>query len=358
MPFYVDNYMYYDKGGLGSILSRNGCANRCSFCAEPDAKNSHYSFREVPIIVDEMESLLKQGIFDIHSADSEFNIPIEHSKQVLREIIARKSNSASHLWNLRFWVYLQPTHETASEEYVQLLKDAGVTGANVSLDHTDRCMLKSWKLDNHSHPLTNFEDAKLLVLRLRAAGIMCMTEVLFCMPGETVETMRKVVNDVLQLECDVYGFACGIRLFPNSPFGIQMAEKSAGVTVVPGIQSDKAKGPIVLKPKAQCSSQVEYERQFVWDEAGNERPLFYFADTLPEEPEVFSSANGKYLQTVRLLHDMVPLDKQNKCMLPTVEGQDNNYVEMELLENCVKLGYRGAFWSLWAKRFEIVAQAH
>lgn len=37
-PLKVDNLLYYQRGGLAGILTKNGCTYRCSHCVEPDAK--------------------------------------------------------------------------------------------------------------------------------------------------------------------------------------------------------------------------------------------------------------------------------------------------------------------------------
>ena len=57
------------------------------------------------------------GINDIHTADSEFNMPIIHSKEVLRAIIARGYPN-----KVRFWTYCQPS--PFDEEYASLLAKA------------------------------------------------------------------------------------------------------------------------------------------------------------------------------------------------------------------------------------------
>ncbi len=78
IPYKVDNREYYDKGGLGNLLTKNGCPFACNHCVEPDAKGPSVSLRTVDSIVDELEALVSQGILDIHTTDSEFNIKPAH----------------------------------------------------------------------------------------------------------------------------------------------------------------------------------------------------------------------------------------------------------------------------------------
>src|SRR4029450_4527262 len=100
------------------------------------------------------------------------------------------------------------------------------------------------------------------------------------------------------LDGAVVGFTLGLRAFPYSPLGMWMAEQCAGVRTMPGIQSNTATEPIVLKTAAQCPSVVEYERQFMFEPSGAFRPVYYFSPDLPESPETIARPDGRWLQTL------------------------------------------------------------
>ncbi|KAA9164924.1 tryptophan 2-C-methyltransferase [Amycolatopsis acidicola] len=355
----VDNLRYYRGGGLGNILTKNGCAYSCAHCVEPDAKGGHFTRRAVAAVVDEMETLCAQGVYDLHTTDSEFNLAVAHSKNVLREVIRRReSDPDTPLRQLRLWIYAQPT--PFDDELLELLVQAGCAGINLAPDHVREEMLDDWKVTGRGRRYYDFSDVRRLVSRTKDYGLPVMVEVLLGMPGETLETMRDAVEQTLALDVTVAGYSLGIRAFPYSPLGIQLAEQCAGVRTLPGLQSDSAKEPIVLKPRAQCASVIEYERQFVFDDAGEFRPVYFLSPELPEDPSTFARPNGRWERSVELLWEMVPDSELHRVMLPTLPGiteDDNNYADNPFLLRLIQLGYTGAFWSHWPRRREIMRGA-
>jgi len=358
-PYKVDNLRYYRHGGLGSILTKNGCAYRCSHCVEPDAKGTAFAQRSVAAVVDEMESLAAQGVLDQHTTDSEFNLSIAHAKSVLREVVRRRhADPAGPLAALRLWVYCQPS--PFDEEFAELLAEAGCRGVNVGSDHVRPDLLAGWKVTGKGTAYYDFADTERLVRLCRQHGILTMVEALFGMPGETPRTMRACVEAFMALDATVTGFSLGLRLFPYTPMGMAMAERSGGVRQVPGVQSDTATGPILLKPLAACSGPAEYERQFMFDEHGDFRLVCYFSpDLLPAGADA-NGPSALWGDAVRQLWDLVPEAERHRVMLPTLAGMsehDNNYADNPFLTGLAGLGYTGAFWSHWREREEIMRQA-
>ncbi|MEU7551358.1 tryptophan 2-C-methyltransferase [Streptomyces sp. NPDC044571] len=358
-PHKVDNLLYYQRGGLAGILTKNGCAYRCSHCVEPDAKGTRFGRRDVRAVVDEMQSLAAQGILDQHTTDSEFNLSISHAKQLLREIVRRRHADPGNPLNaLRLWVYCQPS--PFDEEFAELLAAAGCRGVNVGSDHLRADMLRDWKVTGKGTPYYTFADTEKLVRLCHAHGMLTMVEALFGMPGETPQTMRECVEAFMALDATVTGFSLGLRLFPHTPLGMSLARQCDGVRTVPGLQSNTATEPIVLKPPAKCSGPVEYERQFMFDESGNFRLVCYFSPDLLEDAGTLADPSGRWSRSVELLWDLVDPADHHRVMLPTLAGSsehDNNYADNPFLTSLSGLGYTGAFWAHWREREAILRQA-
>ncbi len=358
-PYRINNLEYYQKGGLGNILTKNGCAFTCTHCVEPDAKGHSFSKRNPSSVVDELQMLAANGVHDVHSTDSEFNLSIAHPKEILREIIARKRNdSVSPLHQLRLWLYCQPM--PFDEEFASLLAEAGCKGINFGTDHTVQSLLESWKMNTGHHSFYTYEDIKRSHNLAKQYGMLTMHDILFGMPGETIDTIYQCLDETLALEATTIGYTLGIRIFPYSPLGLQYAEESDGVRTIKGLQSNTAISPIILKPMNKCKSYVEYERQFMFDEFNRLRPVYYFSPELPELPETLESPNGRWIETVRLMREYVALEDHPRVMLPSVPGltkDDNNYADNPFLMCLVKLGYKGAFWSRWSQRDDIMQEA-
>lgn len=358
-PHKVDNLLYYQRGGLAGILTKNGCAYRCAHCVEPDAKGTRFGRRDVGAVVDEMQSLAAQGILDQHTTDSEFNLSVSHAKRLLREIVRRKhADPGNPLNDLRLWVYCQPS--PFDEEFAGLLAAAGCRGVNVGSDHVRADMLRDWKVTEKGTPYYSFADTEKLVRLCRANGMLTMVEALFGMPGETPQTMRECVEAFMALDATVTGFSLGLRLFPHTPLGMAVAAQCDGVRTVPGLQSNTATEPIVLKPLAKCSGPVEYERQFMFDASGDFRLVCYFSPDLLEDAGTLTDPSARWSRSVELLWELVDPADHHRVMLPTLAGSsehDNNYADNPFLTSLSGLGYTGAFWAHWREREAILGRA-
>ncbi|MBL9006130.1 MAG: tryptophan 2-C-methyltransferase [Myxococcales bacterium] len=357
VPFRIDNRTYYDRGGLGNLLTKNGCPFACNHCIEPDAKGTVIARRSVDAVVDELESLLGQGIYDIHTTDSEFNLAIGHSKAILREIIARKQSALSPLRDLRLWIYAHPL--PFDEELADLLAHAGCRGVCISAEHVCREHLAVWAAPRGRVGLVyTLADVQRVTRLLADRHIMVTTELLLGLPGETIDTVKAAMDATLALPTTVVGYTLGLQVFPHAPLGVRMAAESSGRKVIRGLQSNTAQGPIFLEPLERCASLSEYERQFWFDEQGRVRPVFYFSPDLPEAPETLSRPNGRWTNTIRWIQEYVPASEHYRVALPTVAGDgqdDNNYADNPFLQRAVSLGYKGAYYSWWRQRQQIMS---
>ena len=358
-PYKIDNFQYYNNGGLGNFITKNGCTFGCTHCVEPDAKGVIFFKRAANAVVDELEMLASQGVHDVHSTDSEFNLAFNNAKLVLRTIIERKkANPQSPLHQQRLWLYCQPN--PFDEEFAELLAAAGCRGINFGTDHTVQEMLNSWKMSRGSDHFYTLDDIKRSHYLAQEHGLLTMHDILFGMPGETIDTIYQCLDDTLGLNATTIGYTLGIRIFPYSPLGIQYAAESDGKNEIPGLQSNTAVSPILLKPLEKCANVIEYERQFMFDEFGRLRPVYYFSPELPEPPDVLTQPNGRWLNTLRLMREYVDLEDHARVMLPSAPGlteDDNNYADNPFLMCLVRLGYKGAFWARWRDRHEIMAEA-
>ncbi len=357
-PFRVDNQKYYERGGLGNILTKNGCPLDCVHCSEPFAKGQTLARRTVTAVVDEMEQLTDQGVLDLHTTDSEFNVGIGHAKQILKEIIARRRRDSSNSLNkLKLWTYLQP--RPFDEELAVLMREAGCQGASVGSDHTNPAILAGFKLTQSGKMFYNVDDIRETNRLLMENGMLVTQELILGMPGETLATMRGCLDDMLSLNSTVLGITFGVKVFPHTPFGRRLARESDG-RPLPGLQSNTAISPITLLPIEKCRDVEHYERQFMFDEHGRIRPVFYFSPELPEDPETIASPSGRWRKSIEFISGHIPKREHYRVSLPTLPGDskdDNNYADNPFLRCWVSLGYRGAFYSKWRERDQIIQDA-
>lgn len=211
---FINNEWYYEYGGQGAIRNTSGCSMHCSYCAEPVAIGNRYSRTALENVIGEIDQLVARGIKDIHSADSEFNMPLAHVKALLRAIIARRYGK-----DVRFWTYCQP--RPFDEEFAKLLAAAGVAGVNFGTDHTDPNVLVrlgKWY---------TLSDAALATRMCEDNGIAVMHELLFGYPGDTPDKMFRAIEDVHRLQPRVIGVTIGLGVFPDTPLGASLGQATA-----------------------------------------------------------------------------------------------------------------------------------
>ncbi len=274
-------------------------------------------------------------------------------------MIARQQSKDNPLRQLRLWVYAHPV--PFDPELADLLSEAGCKGVSLSAEHICREDLAVWKpgrgpgwLGVHDRRRLAGHEAAVRSRDPDDDGTPSGG------PGENLETLKRTIDESLQLPTTVVGYTLGVQVFPHAPLGVRFSEESAGEHVILGLQSNTARSPILLKRLDQCSSVTEYERQFMFDDDGRIRPVYYFSPELPEDPETITRPDRMWVKTIRWINDYVPKSEHYRVALPTVAGDggdDNNYADNPFLKQATALGYKGAYYSWWRHRDRIAAEA-
>lgn len=291
---FVDNKWYYGSGGLGSIRTTNGCGMACSYCIEPLAKGNCYTKNFVDDVIYEINQLVDMGINDIHTCDSEFNMPLHHSKDVLRAIIRQK-----YADDVRFWAYCQP--KPFDGEYAYLLAKSNVTGVNFGIDHADPEMLHSLGKWYTQENILN--STKLC----HKYGIAVNHELLFGYPGDTPEKMFRAIDFVTKLDAWAMGVVVGLAVLPGTRLACVYQNK---------VKSGKSLDGFYVSGEPLTD------------------PAF-FADPSFEIPEVFNQIRDYVGSDIKRI--MVPQSN-------STASENNQLVCSERIKKDLRKGKRGAYW--------------
>ena len=300
---FIDNSSYFKKGGQCGLETKRGCNRRCIYCADPLAKGTKLRLREPAEIVEEIQSLLSQGIDVFHFCDSEFNVPQSHAYAICEEF-----NRHSLGNKIRWYVYMTPV--PFDEELARKMARAGCAGIDFTGDSACPSMLKTYKQQH------NKDDLASAVRLCRLYNITVMIDLLLGGPGETPQTVQETIEFIRKISPDCAGAALGIRIYPNTTMGKIFSKGLRG-----GADFNiyrKYTGPIDLL-----------------------KPTFYISKALGEHP-------------AELVRDLIGGDQ--RFFEPTVEtdrktiengGAANyNYNENLPLIQAIQKGARGAYWDI------------
>jgi radical SAM superfamily enzyme YgiQ (UPF0313 family) len=302
LPFFtrdfIDNKRYYREGGMGSIETKRGCEKSCIYCADRVAKGKKYRLRPPEAVVDEIEVLVKKGIYHFHLCDSEFNLPYEHAVAICEEIIRRGLGP-----KLAWYGYLSPS--PFDSELAALMKRAGCAGIDFGVDSGCDEILK-----NLGRDFTVDEIVKTASICHRYE-IVFMYDLLLGGPGETKETIRKTIKLMKKIKPSRVGLSVGVRIYPGTPLG-EMVKKEG-----------------VSPHNPALFGKVRGNENFL-------EPIFYIS------PEVGPGINA-------YIGELIGGDERFFFASPDEVSQNYNYNENSVLVEAIKKGYRGAFWDILRK---------
>jgi len=292
---FVDNRRYFEEGGQAGFETKRGCAQPCTYCADPVVKGKRTRMLPPRMVVEELKTLVAQGIDHLHTCDCEFNIPLEHARAVCQAII-----EAGLAEKLRWYAYCSPAPFDADSAL--LFRRAGCAGIDFGADSGSAEMLR--RLGRPFQPA----DLENTARACRDAGIPFMYDLLLGAPGETKETLRESIDLVRRVGPDCIGVSLGVRVFDGTPLAAQV----------------RAQGPVESN-LALSGAKLDNDKFL--------RPVFYLSEALGSDPDA-------------LLREAVGGDERFFLPGSAEAARDYNYNDNERLSAAIAAGARGAYWDI------------
>lgn len=291
----ADNRRYFNEGGMGAIESKRGCSKGCIYCADPLSKGRKVRLRSPASVVEEIESLLEQGIDHFHFCDSELNLPPHHATALCQEIVKRGLGS-----KIRWYAYCSPA--PFNKEMARLFLQAGCAGVNFGVDSACDPMLHTLGRDFTAG------DLEATARICHEEGIVFLYDLLLGGPGETRDSLRQTIETMKRLSPSRIGAALGVRLLPGTRLAA-LVRKEAPLEQNPNLHG------------------------VIHNNEGLLSPVFYLSSALGAEP-------------LSYLHKLVAGDERFFLGSTEVAGKNYNYNDNSVLVEAIKNGYRGAFWDI------------
>ena len=187
MNRYIDNPGNIPYPSVQMLASR-GCVFECNFCLWPQVmyQGTSYRTRGIKDVVDEMESLLRPGVFkSVYFDDDTFNIGKERMLEFSKEI--RRRNLQVVPWAI------MARADLMDEEMLIHMKDAGLFAVKYGVESA------SQKLIDACGKGMDLKKAEKMILFTKDLGIRTHLTFTFGLSGETKSTIERTIDYALKL---------------------------------------------------------------------------------------------------------------------------------------------------------------
>ena len=171
---------YQQHGISPGILTKRGCAFRCTYCPYRSLEGARYRLKSPSRVVAEIEHI--RQVYPskmIMFCENNFNAPKRHAEAICQEILTRKVTVRWGTGDLR------PIGVT--DDFCQLMKGSGCAYLNLSIESASEDMLKRIR---RGYTVGDVEQS----LRcLQNSGIPFGASLMIGAPGETPETVQETL---------------------------------------------------------------------------------------------------------------------------------------------------------------------
>jgi hypothetical protein len=211
---WLDLAPYARAGAALQVQSKRGCTLGCTYCTYNRIEGRSWRLRDPRKVAEEIaEAVRHSGMRLVEFTDSTFNIPLDHCKAVLRELIARRLDVQYRTMGLN--------PGAVDEELAGLLAAAGFREVDLGVESGCNATLRGLG--------KNFRrDSVLAAGRLlRERGIPVTWYLLVGGPGETAGTLGETFATMRGAAApwDLINIGVGLRVYNGSP----IAERLMGL---------------------------------------------------------------------------------------------------------------------------------
>ncbi len=193
---------YRASGNMANVQTKRGCGYKCVYCTYPVLEGEIIRPRKAAAVADDIRRLVdEQGIKYLFFTDSVFNDNAGHYLGVLEEMRRR---GICVPWT----AFFKP--DGLTEGSVALMKETGLKAAEIGADAAADATLKG--LGKHFR-FADIAAANDLFVR---NGIATAQYYMFGGPGETENTVREGIRNILSLPRTVSFVFMGIRILPGT----------------------------------------------------------------------------------------------------------------------------------------------
>ncbi len=273
---YLNLNLYRRFGSPIQIQTKRGCTFRCSYCTYNKIEGDQYRLINPRCIADEIEILIREtGINHVEFADSIFNVPLFHAKEVLREVIRKNLDLKLHTMGL--------SPAAVDEELLDLMKSAGFNEVDIGAESACDIILESLNKEFKCADVINTADL------LKKKKIPVTWFIMLGAPAETRETVLETLNTLGRVasKWDLVFVSTGVRVYNGSPMAEEIMKLDSNYA------SDNFLHPVKIEPENICLKEIHtIAKRFSF-----RFPNFYFYEKEHITPEWILIIGNSLLKT-------------------------------------------------------------
>lgn len=223
---------YLDCGGVASVQTQRGCAERCSYCTYPLIEGRRHRLQSRERIAEDLSNAFDEGARDFFVTDSVFNSDLEHAMGVCSEF--------QSLPTLCRWSAFVKPNRTLPE-LAQAMARSGSWCVEVGSEAATPETLEGLGKCHAPEDILRADKA------LFNAGIAPAHYFIFGGPNETQDTVQRSLELIHEIGGPCVAF-CGIRIFPMT----QIHRRALEERVVARTES-------LLKPRYYFSQTIDID---------------------------------------------------------------------------------------------------
>ena len=176
---------HYERCGTDSVQTKRGCPLACSYCTYPTIEGRTHRLRDPERVADEFERAARAGARHVFVVDAVFNLPRGHALEVCASLARRGAP-------LPWTAYVNPIGFDA--RVAEAMVRAGAVGMEVGSDSGDDDVLVRLRKGFDTKAIRRASAVA------REAGLADCHTFLLGTPGETLETVRRTLDLVVEME--------------------------------------------------------------------------------------------------------------------------------------------------------------
>jgi len=199
---FIDFHSYRKGWWQAGVVTRTGCPERCIYCDAFHTFGGQFILREPALVADDLLTLKRdRKARSVFLVDAGFNRPLDHAKEILREVLRRGAQLQLH-------ATFDPGE--CDDEFLDLFRRAGGVSLMLFVESLSDVVLRELRKP--------FGVAE--VIRDAAAMHRARVDFLFMpslgIPGETRETVRETLTKTSKLGAAFVDFNIGLRIQPRT----------------------------------------------------------------------------------------------------------------------------------------------